>query len=123
VPLDDLLADREPDPRPRILVTRVQPLEGREDLLGVLLRDADPVVADGEDELALTPPRNLTALPTRFWKSWISWVGSAVTSGSSSLVTSLPDSSSAISSCCSAFEKACEAEVGWSGSFFRPIRE
>src|SRR2546430_1702399 len=44
VALDDLLADREPDPRARVLVLPVQPLENDEDPLEVLRVDADAVV-------------------------------------------------------------------------------
>src|SRR5688572_12018476 len=47
VALDNLLADREPNPGAAVLFDRVQTLEDDEDPLEVLRRNADPVVADG----------------------------------------------------------------------------
>src|SRR5258708_9631617 len=46
VPLDDLLADRQADPRPSIFFDRVQALEDDEDTLEVFRCDADAVFAD-----------------------------------------------------------------------------
>jgi hypothetical protein len=46
VPLDDLLDDREPDPRPGIDVASVEALEDHEDPVVVLGLDPDPVVRD-----------------------------------------------------------------------------
>jgi hypothetical protein len=51
VPLDDLLAHREADPRPRVLLAAVQALEDDEDALRVLRIDADAVVLDGKEPL------------------------------------------------------------------------
>ena len=51
VPFDDLLADREAHPRPRVLLCRMQLLEDREDLIGVLHVYADAVISDGEEPL------------------------------------------------------------------------
>src|SRR4029450_13144413 len=53
VALDDLLADREADPGPGVLVASVEALEGREDALGVLEVDPDAVVAHAEDPLGV----------------------------------------------------------------------
>src|SRR5688572_32551601 len=48
VPLDDLLAEGEPDTGTGVLVAPVQALEDLEDALAVRLVDADAVVAHGE---------------------------------------------------------------------------
>ena len=82
VALDDFLADRQADAGAGILVAGVQALEDQEDAFGVLRVDADAVVADGEEPCVGAgrsaqrgcaggrSPRNLMALPMRFWKSW-----------------------------------------------------
>src|SRR6185312_320382 len=48
VALDDLLADRQPQPAALVFAGAVQPLERLEDTPAVLLGDADAVVAHGE---------------------------------------------------------------------------
>src|SRR5437660_11390764 len=53
VALHDLLADREADPGPGIIVLAVQPLEDDEDAVEVLRIDADAVVAHAEQPLAV----------------------------------------------------------------------
>src|SRR5680860_521054 len=63
MPLDDLLADREPDPGARVLA-RMEPLEGREDPLHVRALDSDAVVADEE------PPSLRRALCANFHDRW-----------------------------------------------------
>src|SRR5690242_15276809 len=54
---DDLLAHRQADPRPRVLLARVETLEHLEDAVRVLGIDADPVVAHREHPL-VRPPAN-----------------------------------------------------------------
>jgi len=46
MPLDDLLANRQPDTRPRIVVPVMQPLKNNEDLLEEQRIDADAIVFD-----------------------------------------------------------------------------
>jgi hypothetical protein len=58
VPLDDLLAGGQPDAAARISSLAVQPLEGFENLGGVLRLNSDPVVAHRE-------PRNLNPVEQR----------------------------------------------------------
>ena len=48
VPFDDLLADREPDARTRILFPMVQPLEDDKYLPEVLRSEPDAIIADGK---------------------------------------------------------------------------
>lgn len=48
MPLDDLLADREPDPGARVFVAGVQPLKDLENPLGLPRLDADAVIAHRE---------------------------------------------------------------------------
>ena len=78
VELDDLLADGQADTRTAVSLTSVEPLEDDEYLVCESRLDADPVVFDGDDPVAvvrverLRPRReatlewNLMALPTRF---------------------------------------------------------
>src|ERR1039458_10476459 len=47
--LHDLLADGQPDARAGVLFVGVQPLEDREDTLGILGLDSDAVIADGKN--------------------------------------------------------------------------
>lgn len=60
VPLDDPLADREPDPRSGALVFRAQLLEGLEHTLVRLERDADAVILDDEEN-----PREAASMNSR----------------------------------------------------------
>ncbi len=53
--LDDLLADRQPDARARILAAGVQALEHLKDPLGVLRVKADAVVAYGKSPVIAVP--------------------------------------------------------------------
>src|SRR5687768_1252087 len=48
VTFHDLLRDREPDPRARIVLGGMQPLEELEHAVVILRIDPDPVVPDGE---------------------------------------------------------------------------
>src|SRR5262249_54627477 len=65
--LHDFLADRQPDPRPRIFTARMQALEELKNPPRVLRRDADAVVTHGEHPLPVHPlggdvhPRRLPA--------------------------------------------------------------
>src|SRR5207302_5554558 len=57
-----LLADRESDPRPGVLIPSVQALKDHEDSFKILRFNADAVVADGEDQvLALSAGRHVDA--------------------------------------------------------------
>src|SRR6185312_5031031 len=44
MPLHDLLTDRQPDPRPRIIALIMQPLKDNKDLIEKLRIDPDPIV-------------------------------------------------------------------------------
>src|SRR6185437_2886069 len=46
MPFDDLLTDRQPDPRTRIVALIVQPLKDNKDLIEKLRIDPDPIVRD-----------------------------------------------------------------------------
>ena len=53
VELDDLLADGQADPRTGVGVTSVEPLKDNEYLVCEARLDADPVVFDGDDPVAV----------------------------------------------------------------------
>src|SRR6185437_12306579 len=57
VPFDDLLAQRQADPRAWIRFARVQALEDDKDALGILSVEADAVVRNGEQILRTVPLR------------------------------------------------------------------
>jgi hypothetical protein len=62
VPLDDLLADRQPEPSAAVLSLGVQPLEDHEDALRILWLDTNAVVANAEEPfISLTLGRDVDA--------------------------------------------------------------
>ena len=91
--LDDLAAHRQPDAGARVGLLGVQALEDHEDPLRVLRLDADAVVGAAQLPRArrrgspsmrtsgASAPRNLIALPIRFWNSDTSSVRSPRTAG------------------------------------------